>query len=299
MPELPHQPIAVTSTTPDLVRTPFGFVPHDPGDRLRSRAASLMLASFSLKAATALHPALGRSANHRLARTWAKVVTKALDIDLTITGTGHVDARRQYLVMPLHEGFIDIPTLLHLPLDLRFTVREELFSLPHVGPYMAASRQISIPDSPSLGGYKTLYADVAGAVTASDNLVVFPQGSILGVEIAFQAGVARLSRRFGLPVLPVVISGTHRVWEYPFTRTVRFGQPVSMAVLRPIDPADVSVVTIRSAEREMKALALGNTNAPVRRFVPHRDGWWDAYAFDIDSDFPQLGSQLDRHRRVH
>jgi 1-acyl-sn-glycerol-3-phosphate acyltransferase len=215
-----------------------------------------------------------------------------------MTGSKHIDPSRQYLVMPLHEGFVDVPTLLHLPLDLRFTVREELFSLPNVGPYMAATRQLCIPDEPSIGDYKDLYTDIAAAVTNGDSIVVFPQGSVLGVEVAFKPGVARIARRFGLPVLPVVISGTHRVWEYPFTQTVRFGQRVAMTVLPPIEPADASLERVRHAERQMKSLALLDTEAPVRRFIPERDGWWDGYAFDIDGDFTELDSRVARHRRM-
>jgi 1-acyl-sn-glycerol-3-phosphate acyltransferase len=206
-------------------------------------------------------------------------------MDLAIAGKEHIDPSRQYLVMPLHESFVDIPTLLHLPLDLRFTVREELLSMPNIGPYMAATRQILVPDSPSVGGYKMLYTNIATAVAGGDSIVVFPQGSVLGVEIAFNSGVTRIAQRFGLPVLPVVISGTHRVWEYPFTQTVRFGQRVAMTVLSPIDPVDVSPGSIRSVEREMKSLAVSETDAPVRRFIPQRDGWWENYSFEIDEDF--------------
>jgi len=217
---------------------------------------------------------------------------RTLDIDLALTGTGHIDASQQYLVMPLHESFVDIPALLHLPLDLRFTAREELFSLSAIGAYAAATNQIPVPDAPTVSAQRSFYAAVAGAVDEGDSIVVFPQGSILGVEVAFKQGVARIAQRFGLPVLPVVLSGTHRVWEYPFTQAVRFGQRVAMSVLAPIDPSHVSIETIRQAERRMKRNALAAADAPVRRFTPERDGWWDAYEFSIDSDFPELESRF-------
>jgi 1-acyl-sn-glycerol-3-phosphate acyltransferase len=127
---------------------------------------------------------------------------------------------------------------------------------------------------------------------------VFPQGSVLGVEVAFKAGVARIAQRFGLPVLPVVISGTHRVWEYPFTQTVRFRQSVSMTVLPPVAPVDATVERVRQVEARMKSLAMLNSDAPVRRFTPDRDGWWDDYAFEIDDEFPDLSSEMAHHRRT-
>jgi 1-acyl-sn-glycerol-3-phosphate acyltransferase len=299
--DLPQKPLSQTLDvvgldTPDLRRTPFGFDPGEQGHGIRTGAAAWALASASLKAATALNPLLTCSASHRLARTWARSVTRTLDIDLEITGIEHIDTSRRYLVMPLHEWFMDIPTLLHLPLDLRFTVRDELLSMPNVGPYIAETEQILVPGVPSVRAYREMYADIAGAVDKGDSVVVFPQGSVLGVEVAFKPGVARIGERFGLPVLPVVISGTNRVWEYPFTQTVRFGQRVAMTVLPPIEPEAVSIERIRQAETDMKTLAVLDTGVPARRFVPERDGWWDDYDFDIDSRFADLDSQVTRHR---
>jgi 1-acyl-sn-glycerol-3-phosphate acyltransferase len=299
--DLPQKPLSQSPNvaafeTPDIQNTPFGFDPGQQGRGMRTSIATWALASASLKAATAVHPLLTCSASHRLARTWARGVTRTLDIDLALTGTEQIDTSRQYLVMPLHEGFMDVPTLLHLPLDLRFTVREELLSMPNVGSYIAATEQILVPSAPSVASYRELYADISDAVSEGDSVVVFPQGSVLGVEVAFKPGVARIAERFDLPVLPVVISGTHRVWEYPFTQTVRFGQQVAMTVLPPIEPADVSMARIRQAETDMKSLALVATGAPVRRFAPDRDGWWDDYDFDIDIRFADLESRVAHHR---
>jgi 1-acyl-sn-glycerol-3-phosphate acyltransferase len=296
--DLPRSTAATAHDTPDVLRVPFGFDSEHASDRFRTQAGAWGLTAASLRAATALHPRLSRRANHRLARAWAKTAAQALGMKFSINGSEHIDPGRQYLVMPLHEGFVDIPTLLHLPLDLRFTVREELLSMPHIGRYIAISRQILVPDSPSVTNYKAMYSEIATAVTSGDSIVVFPQGSVLGIDVAFRPGVARIARRFGLPVLPVVISGTHRVWEYPFARTVRLGQDVSVTVLPAIDPSNVSMKAIRSAEREMKATALNNPVAPARRFVPRRDGWWDDHAFEIDDDFAELQHRVASRRTL-
>jgi len=256
------------------------------------------LAAGAPRSAAALQPLLGRAAGHRVSRLWARAVAHELDIDLQISGTDHVDPAQQYLVMPLHESFMDVAALLHLPLDLRFAVREELLSLPHIGSYIGATHQIVVPETSTVGSYRSMYSDTAAAIAEGDSVVVFPQGSMLGVEVAFKAGVARLARRFGLPVLPIVLSGTHRIWEYPFTQTVRLGQRVAMSVLPPIEPSLVSPQTIRATERQMKEHAVERIDAAVRRFVPERDGWWDGYDFGIDSDFTDLSSRLAARRTV-
>ena len=52
----------------------------------------------------------------------------------------------------------------------------------------------------------------------------------------------------------------------------------------------------RKLERTMKQIALDQEDAPVRRFDPDRDGYWDGYSYDIDNAFPEVAAQVERHR---
>jgi 1-acyl-sn-glycerol-3-phosphate acyltransferase len=45
----------------------------------------------------------------------------------------------------------------------------------------------------------------------------------------------------------------------------------------------------------MKQRALSSDIEP-RRFEPDRDGWWDDYPYEIDSDFPELADRVAEHR---
>ena len=119
--------------------------------------------------------------------------------------------------------------------------------------------------------------------------------SCLGIETAFLPGAFRVAERFGRPVLPVVVTGTHRVWEHPYAATLRYRQRVSMRVLAPVTAA-TAVEDARKVEREMKAVALDAGMSPARRFVPERDGWWDGYAYEIDPDYPNLAAAVAAHR---
>ena len=63
---------------------------------------------------------------------------------------------------------------------------------------------------------------------------MFPQGSILGIEIDFKAGPFALAHALGWPILPIALTGGHRVWEHPFTPRLRYGQRMSLHILPPI-----------------------------------------------------------------
>ena len=222
------------------------------------------------------------------------MVRSALELRITWSGNEAIDPDRQYIVLALHESFVDVPLLAALPLDLRFTAREELFANEDVGALLRASHHIPVPEKRSPSSTRLLVARLHAAVAAGDSIVVFPQGSLLGIEIAFQPGALRLAQTLGLPVLPVAISGTHHVWGHPFDNEVHLGRDVCVTVLPPIEPSNWSADRARATEISLRESAIETGLA--RRFDPYRDGWWDDYAFEIDPDFDELRRQIDTHR---
>ena len=212
-----------------------------------------------------------------------------------IQGLENVDPNDQYVIAPLHEGFADALLLAHLPLDLRFVVRDELFEWKWLGKGLRVTDQIMVKPESRVDGYRQLLADAESTFALGQSLVMFPQGSILGIESAFRRGPFRIADRLSRPVLPVVITGTNRVWEHPYTDRLRFGQTVSMRVLEPLPVGD-AVKGMREVERMMKQMALSPKMASPRRFDPKRDGYWDDYSYEIDPDFPEVAELVARHR---
>ncbi len=226
---------------------------------------------------------------HGAERAWAAAAVAALDIDISMVGLDRVDPGGQYVVASLHEGFPDVLALLQLPLDLNWVIRDELLELPYFGDYLRTAGHIAVdPESPRTA-LRTIFKKASATIAAGESLVVFPQGSLLGIDIAFRAGAFRLAERIGLPILPVVLAGSHRVWEYPFNRTLRCGQHIHMEILEPIEPGD-ALSEMRELERNMKRRALAASSAPARRYVPERDGTWDGYSFELDPDFARMAA---------
>ena len=243
-----------------------------------------------------MHLAARTRRHNALERLWARTAVRLLGVNLRVTGLQHVAAGRSYLVAPLHEGFGDIAALLHLPLDLRFVARSELAEWRVLGSYLRSSSQVIVdPESP-IAAYRLLLRRATAVFDAGESLVLFPQGGILGIESAFTAGAFRIAERCGRPLLPVVLTGSHRVWEHPFSPRVRFRQSIRMEVLPAIEPADLRGA-VPAIQARMKRLALA-TDPPPRRFVPERDGWWDDYRYEIDPAFPELARRVEGHRAL-
>jgi 1-acyl-sn-glycerol-3-phosphate acyltransferase len=227
-------------------------------------------------------------------RLWAQLAIRLLGVRLEISGMEYIEPGESYVVVPLHEGFADAAALLHLPLGLRFVAREELAEWKVLGSYLGASRQIVIDPEAPMAAYRRLLAGARRVFAEGDSLVVFAQGTILGIESAFSAGAFRVAEREDRPLLPVVLAGSNRVWEHPFSPLIRFGQTIRMDVRAPIRPENANRAFKTLPER-MQAAALDGSPSP-RRFVPERDGWWDGYRYDIDPSFADLADRVARHR---
>lgn len=227
-------------------------------------------------------------------RFWANGVLYAVDAKVDLVGIKRLPARPAIL-LPLHEGFLDAPLLMKTGRSMRFIARSELFDWPHLGSVLRAERHIELPDRPSSADLRALRRSAKETMAAGHDLVVFPQGSILGIEVAFASGARRLAEATGAPIVPIVITGTHRVWEHPYSNRLRFGCPVRLEVLPAIAAESVRTEWEPLASR-MRSIALAQRDAPARRFDPERDGFWDGYAYEIDEAFPILAKQVARHR---
>ncbi len=238
----------------------------------------------------------GNRRAHSLERLWGRIATRYLRLDIDQSGLQNVDPVEQYVVVALHESLVDPVPLLSLPLGLRFVARDELFEWPAVGRYLTAMRHPKVATRPNIGALRRFVDDVERVFEEGDSLVIFPQGSVLGIEIGFQRSALRVAQRWNRPLLPVVLTGGHRVWEHPFSPRLRFGQPMTMKVFSPVQPDDLTEKVYRDLERTMKAEAMASV-VPARRFEPERDGWWDDYHYRIDPDFAAI-AERSRDRRT-
>lgn len=240
------------------------------------------------------------SVRHRVERAWAATASRLLGIRVEAHGLERIRPRQAYVVVALHEGLADPLVLWRLGLPLRFVAREELLTWPVVGAFLRATRQLIASDHAGIPA-RRLVRNAASAVAGGDCIAVFPQGSVLGIEIAFRSGAVRLARALGVPILPVVISGTHRVWEHPFSPRLRFGQRVSLTVLDPVEVGGMKRAELEECnlrlEAAMKRVALGPGHAAPRRYDPVRDGTWDAYDFVVDPAFGDVARKLPHRVR--
>jgi 1-acyl-sn-glycerol-3-phosphate acyltransferase len=249
-----------------------------------------LLASLSIE--TTLDPVI---------RYFARYLRRQLQIKLEVAGLTRIDKSLTYIITPLHEGFADALALAEVPLQMKFVARDELFrEWPVLGTFLRETDQLEVCPEKGISGYRSLLKEAKAVIERGESLVIFPQGSILGIETDFSAGAFGLAQHYRLPVLPIAITGSHRVWDYPFSKRLRFGQRISMRVLPPIfpnHPAYSSRESLRVYTRNiLKKAALRGDMASPRHFNPEIDGYWDGYAYEIDPEFPELFFKIATYR---
>jgi 1-acyl-sn-glycerol-3-phosphate acyltransferase len=254
-----------------------------------------------LPAAGITAPTLARLTPSRyrtIERTLARIAWASLGAKTTYSGFENIRGG-PYIVMPLHESLVDPLLLAHLPLRLAYLARDEIWEWPSIGQLLKAGQHLCVATEMRAelrtATARRLLHDARVLLGRGDSLVIFPQGSVLGIEVAFNRGAFWLARMLDVPVLPVVIAGTHRVWEYPFSPLVRRHQPVTLCVLPAASP-DQAYHQRLAIENEMRAAALATTHGTPRRFVPARDGFWDGYPFTIAPEFADLANEIEAHR---
>lgn len=276
----------------------LGFSPA-PGSAWRFATAGRWLLGRAAKSIASGSATDSVQSRHRLQRLWSARILRHLRVDLRIERETELP-RKPHIVVALHEGMIDPLCLLQLGKPMRFVARREIFNLPGIGAAIAAMDHIAIDPEHGAVAYRQLHCQAKATLARGEHLVVFAQGTILGIEAAFRRGAFDLAASLGCDLLPICIAGSHRVWEHPFSATLRYDQPVWMRVMTPVPaPARTreSVNSVCTAlQGAMKNLALEQRHAPARRFVPDRDGYWDGFAFEIDSRFTKLEVDVATHR---
>jgi 1-acyl-sn-glycerol-3-phosphate acyltransferase len=125
------------------------------------------------------------------------------------TGARPADPRRPYVVVSNHESFADILLLSHLPWEMKWLSKAEIMRIPFLGWCMHLAGDI-----PIWRGKMESARDAMGIAVETlrrrVSVMIFPEGTRSPKEemLPFKDGAFRLAIEAGVPVLPLVLTGT-------------------------------------------------------------------------------------------
>ena len=145
---------------------------------------------------------------------WAKTVALFTPMSVKVIGRENVEKGQSYVIVANHQSAYDIFALYgFLGIDFRWVMKKELRHAFGIGPASAKVGHIFIDRSSPKAAYETIKAAKEKLVNGT-SVVIFPEGTRSGSNTVkrFKSGAFKLAQELGLPILPVTIKDTHKVY---------------------------------------------------------------------------------------
>ena len=176
-----------------------------------------------------------------------------------VTGTMPADPRRPYIVVSNHESFVDILLISHLPWEMKWLSKVELFRIPVLGWLMRLAKDIPVKRGEGRSAIEAMQ-HCREKLERKVSVMIFPEGTRSETDdmLPFKDGAFRLAIDSGVPILPLVVTGSRTAlhkhsWRFGRSRAeVRVLEPVGVEGLKRSDVPALrdKVFTIIAAERE-------------------------------------------------
>lgn len=131
---------------------------------------------------------------------------------------------------------------------VRFMAKDSVFRHRVAGPIMRSMHHIPV----DRGAGAASFAHALESLRTGEVVGVFPEATMSRSfePKAFKSGAARMAAEAGVPLVPMALWGTQRLWCYDERSSIRqFGVPVEIHVGEPVDASgDPEVATSRLRE---------------------------------------------------
>jgi 1-acyl-sn-glycerol-3-phosphate acyltransferase len=209
----------------------------------------------------------------------AKVMFRVLDMRIRVDGAEHIPSQGGAVIACNHIGYLDFifcgfgAQPAHRL--VRFMAKKEVFDHRMSGPLMRGMHHISVDREAGLSSYR----EALSALKGGQIVGVFPEATISRSFTIkeLKSGAARMAASAGVPLIPMAVWGTQRLWTKGRAKTLtRRHLPISILTGEPLRPGrrddhDANTVILR--ERMSALLDRAQTEYPDKPAGPD-DGWW-------------------------
>jgi 1-acyl-sn-glycerol-3-phosphate acyltransferase len=202
---------------------------------------------------------------HACARLWARVNLWVAGSHVHMEGAHRIKRGQAYIFAANHQSWFDIFALLAcIPVSFRWLAKQELFSVPVLGIAMEACGAIPIDRRDRRKALVSI-EQAAGRARMGASICIFPEGtrSHDGVLQEFKSGGFILAIKSQQPIVPVSISGSHRVLPKKGKWIIRPGN-ILMTISEPILTEGL---TMKGRDRLMERVRQA-----VCRYLPQGEG---------------------------
>ncbi|MGW3964157.1 lysophospholipid acyltransferase family protein [Amycolatopsis sp. NPDC005003] len=215
----------------------------------------------------------------------------------TRSGTEYIPDTGGAVIAMNHVGFFDYAyvglSALQRGRVIRFLAKKEVFDHPVAGPPLRAMKHVEVDRSAGAGAYRA----AVSALRAGELVGVFPEGTISrSFELRrFKSGAVRMAQEAGVPIVPVIVWGSQRVWTKDLPKrlgrsrtpiVVRAGAPITM-------PPDATVPEMSARLREVMQVMLHEVQDAYPRFAD-ADARFHPVRIGGAAPTPEAAEELDK-----
>lgn len=223
----------------------------------------------------------------------ARAAIKALGIRLQMRGTEQVPRHGPAVLVSNHVSYLDFifaGFAAHPSGRLvRFMAKKEVFDHRISGPIMRSLHHIPVDRGQGLESY----AAALDYLRAGEVVGIFPEATISrSFELkGFKSGAVRMAAEVGVPVVPVILWGTQRMYTKDHPRDFSRGQTLALTVGEPmtVTRGDPLGETARLKER-MRSMLDGT----IRDYTEMPAGaWWLPASYGGSAPTLEEAARLD------
>jgi 1-acyl-sn-glycerol-3-phosphate acyltransferase len=171
------------------------------------------------------------------------------------SGTMPQNPRHPYVVVSNHESFADILLISHLPWEMKWLSKAELFRIPIMGWMMWLAGDIPVKRGFGPSAVEAMER-CRKALRQRVSVMIFPEGtrSKTAELLPFKDGAFRLAIEAGVPILPLALSGTGTALP---KHGWRFGRSAAhLRVLEPVDTAGLTLSDVPALKARVRDLIV-------------------------------------------
>jgi 1-acyl-sn-glycerol-3-phosphate acyltransferase len=159
--------------------------------------------------------------------------------------------RKPYVVVSNHESFTDILLISHLPWEMKWLSKAELFRIPVMGWLMHLAGDVPVKRGFGPSAVEAM-ATCRTILAHRVSVMIFPEGTRSPTRelLPFKDGAFRLAIDAGVPILPLALHGTGSALR---KHDWRIGRSTAVVeVLAPVETAGLTVADVPALKERVR-----------------------------------------------
>ena len=167
-----------------------------------------------------------------------RLLFRLLDLRIDIAGAAHIPRRGGAVIACTHVSFLDFVFCGLAGVDVgrktRFMAKQQVFAHPVGGPLMRGMRHIPVDRTAGSASYR----HAVTALRAGEVVGVFPEATISRSFTVrdLKSGAVRMAAEAGVPLIPMAVWGTQRLWTKGRRPELQRRLPVLVRAGEPLHP---------------------------------------------------------------